>query len=121
MVNIIARHTPYENFVGLTGIYFLFIYWPTRLVSSIYVFNKYNEYIAPPMCCSPFGGTSLVMALKTKKWLGRGKQWPVKIHKIPRWLDILTVYFIFNDIGSFVFMVAVFSYIFQSDFFQFLQ
>ncbi|MFI4956534.1 MAG: hypothetical protein ACHQAX_04935 [Gammaproteobacteria bacterium] len=104
-VGVLVRHSFSENVLFLTLGYFLFIFFPIRLLSIVFITPIVNRYIEPPLRYTAVMNAGMAAGLRVSERLGKKKSYHKYVTKPPRWLDNLLLYFFVNDIS----MMAVFT------------
>ncbi len=91
----------FEYIVGMAGGYFLFMYFPVRLVTSPIFSKLYNKYMSYPFAYSALENSAAGAGVWVAHLLGRreGKRFPKYVKEPPKWLQYLSVFLFAHDMG----------------------
>ncbi len=89
----------FEYIFGVAAGYFLFTYFPMRLLTCIFLEKKYHEYIRPTFSWSPLQNTIYGAAMGALHPYGIRILYRRYIKQPPKWLDYLSVFIFTHDMG----------------------
>ena len=107
LIKYLFNHSFEENAFLLTLVYFMFIYFPIRLLSIFIITPMLNNYIEPRLCYNPVMNAGMAIGFRITQRLGKKRSYHKYVRELPKWLDNLVIYFFVNDIGMMIVFVSV--------------
>ncbi len=100
ITEMISNHTLSENIFAWVSAYFMFIYFPMRLLTSVFLSKKFQQYLNIPIYGSALGNVAAASVVSTGQYINHIKiKLSPSIYKkeMPTWLKRIGVFIFIMD------------------------